>query len=117
VTPQDIVPLLVPVYLASLRDLDGAIVDDAQPRAFMGMLWIVAGCHDYFADLQPEAIGLWKPTADQGLELDAGCGHGLPLLLDVEVETSTGLMVVGFGMGRNGRPNICFPTEELALVI
>jgi hypothetical protein len=51
----------------------------------MGVLWRVAGCHDHFAGLQPEAIGRWKPAADQGFELDAGCGHGVFPLLDAAV--------------------------------
>jgi hypothetical protein len=36
-TLEALIPLLVPVYLASLRDLDGAIVDEAQPRTFLGV--------------------------------------------------------------------------------
>jgi hypothetical protein len=68
-------------------------------------------------DLEPEAVELWKPTADQGLELDVRCVHRLLPLLDVEVGTSACPIVVGLGMGRNGRLSMCSPAEELALVV
>jgi hypothetical protein len=116
-TLEEIVSLLVPVHLALLRDLDGAVVDDAQPRSLVCMLWIVSGFHDHFVDLQPEVVELWEPTGDRGLELDVRCVHRLLPLLDVEVGTSACPIVVGFGMGRNGCACVSSPTVELALVV
>jgi hypothetical protein len=64
-------------------------------------------------DLQPKAIELWKPTADQGLELEVGCGHRQLPLLDVEMSICACPIVVGFGMGRNGCASVSSPTVEL----
>jgi hypothetical protein len=88
-------------------------VDDAQPRTFMGVLRIIAGFQDHFLDLQPDAINLWEPTGDQGLELDVDCSHRLLPLLDVKVGTSACLIVVGFGTRRNGRTSVCSPPKNL----